>query len=132
MLLPKAMMISGPMLLPGTMSGCMILQQPGSMFMSEAQVTTKSHLMSDHCAAPHNTACWRAGLTPHLGSTVELALVVWVALPLAGCSTLQYVPTQPYTLPELHSRTGPGGRGVGHLGLPKGISMRELALTLIC
>lgn len=60
----------------------------------------------------------------------DLAQVVWVTQPLAGCSTLEYASTQPCPLPEQHS--SPGGRGVGHLGRPKGISMGELALTLIC
>lgn len=40
---PEAMVLSRPELLPGTMSGSMALQQPGSMQTSVAHVATNGH-----------------------------------------------------------------------------------------
>lgn len=39
----RVMMTSGPRFLPGTMSGTMVLLQPGSLLISMDQVVTKGH-----------------------------------------------------------------------------------------
>jgi hypothetical protein len=49
---PEAMVTSGPMLPPGTMSGSVILWLPGSVLIIETCVTTKGHV------AIHGMCCF--------------------------------------------------------------------------